>query len=173
MYKWEKKPGVWHGDVRGSETVTLDSIISLIRTTNPWSICYTIRHVPSKTLHKFGTLSCASVSNGIRTSNVANSLMEAINIYVDSIISNLPTCTACHTELREQLKVDSICSEVMIMCQSGWPEHSTLNAVLRQYWWERSVLTVHTQSQHTCDILNNAKQCSGESAWWESGNGEV
>lgn len=36
-----------------------------------------------------------------------------------------------------------LCVKVNVELEkNGWPENSTLNAVLRQYWWERAVLIV-------------------------------
>lgn len=103
---------------------------------------YTIHHVPGKTLLTADTLSRAPVNSSIRSSNAAKSLMEDTNIYVHSIMCNLPASATYLAELRDQLKADSTCSQVMAMCQSGWPEYSTLDAVLKQYWRERAVLTV-------------------------------
>lgn len=103
---------------------------------------YTIHHVPGKTLLTADTLSRAPVHNSTRASRTASSLMEDTNIYVNSIMCNLPASDTYLAELREQLKADSTCSQVMAMCQSGWPESSALNAVLKQYWKDRAMLTV-------------------------------
>lgn len=103
---------------------------------------YTIHHVPGKTLLTADTLSRAPVNSSTRDSNIANSLMEDTNIYVNSIMSNLPASDTYLAELREQLQADSTCSQVMAMCQSQWSEYSTLSTVLKQYWRERAFLTV-------------------------------
>ncbi|KAJ8404555.1 hypothetical protein AAFF_G00338220 [Aldrovandia affinis] len=51
-------------------------------------------------------------------------LMESTNIYVDSIMENLPVSVSYLDNLREHLKTDNMCSAVMQMCQDGWPEYN-------------------------------------------------
>ncbi|ROI15591.1 hypothetical protein DPX16_2538 [Anabarilius grahami] len=58
-------------------------------------------------------------------------LMEETNIYVDSVIANLPASETYLSELREQLSADSVCAEVMKYCIEGWPDRSRLDALLR------------------------------------------
>lgn len=103
---------------------------------------YTIHHVPVKALLTADTLTRVPVNNSDTASRVAKNLMEDTNIYVDNIMSNLPASPAYLAELREQLKPNITCSQLMTMCQTGWPDYSTLSGVLRQYWRERAVLTV-------------------------------
>ncbi|KAJ8409984.1 hypothetical protein AAFF_G00210250 [Aldrovandia affinis] len=44
-------------------------------------------------------------------------LMESTNIYMDSIMENLPASVSYLDNLREHLKTDNVCSAVMQMCQ--------------------------------------------------------
>lgn len=50
---------------------------------------YTIFHTPGKSLTSADTLSCAPLTNAVTRSD--NNLMEKTNIYVDSMLENLPT----------------------------------------------------------------------------------
>ena len=68
-------------------------------------------------------------------------LMESTNIYVDCIIGNLPASPSYIDNLKEQLKADSVCSRVMMLCREGWPAHEKQESVLN-YWLERATLTV-------------------------------
>ena len=71
-----------------------------------------------------------------------NELMESTNIYVDCIIGNLPASPSYIDNLKEQLKADSVCSRVMMLCREGWPAHVKQESVLKNYWLERATLTV-------------------------------
>lgn len=91
-------------------------------------------HVAGKNLLTADTLSRAPLRAG---------LMESTNIYVDSIMENLPVSTTYMDTLRENLRADSACSAVMKMCRDGSPESSSCTGLLRLYWAERAFLTVH------------------------------
>lgn len=70
-------------------------------------------------------------------------LLEDTNIYVVSVISDIPVHGDYLSCLREHLQADSTCSVLMKYCTDGWPDKSRLHGVLRCYWAERAVLTVH------------------------------
>ena len=71
--------------------------------------------------------------------------MADTNIYVDEIIKSLPASSMYITQLKEQLKTDSICSEVMSFSQRGWPDYSHLTGPIKTYWPHRDTLTVHDE----------------------------
>uniref|UniRef100_A0A3B1IFN4 Gypsy retrotransposon integrase-like protein 1 n=1 Tax=Astyanax mexicanus TaxID=7994 RepID=A0A3B1IFN4_ASTMX len=101
---------------------------------------YTITHVPGKSLTTADTLSRAPLKSG----GVADDgQWEETNIYVDSVLANLPSSEAYMSELRKQLCADSICSEVMRYCAEGWPDCSRLDSLVRPNWAERAVLSTH------------------------------
>ena len=68
--------------------------------------------------------------------------MESTYIYVDAVIEGLPVSPMCVENLKEQLKVDSVCPRVMTLCSEGWPAHAKQEPVLKNYWLEQATLTV-------------------------------
>lgn len=103
---------------------------------------YSIYHTPGKDLLTADTLSRAPVSQGANSSESDKSLMEDTNIYVDSILKTIPASPTYLSKIKEQLEEDSVCTEVMTLCQQGWPDHSQLSGPVKAYWPERAVLTV-------------------------------
>ena len=101
---------------------------------------YTISHVAGKDLWTADTLSRAPLR--AEATRADNELMESTNIYVDSIMDNLPVSATYMDTLRENLRADSVCSAVMKMCQDGWPDNSSCTSLLKLYWAERAYLTV-------------------------------
>ena len=77
-----------------------------------------------------------------RMSTEEQGLMESTNIYVDAVIEELPVSPMYVENLKEQLKVDSVCSRVMTLCSEGWPAHAKQEPVLKNYWLEQATLTV-------------------------------
>ncbi len=102
---------------------------------------YTVNHVPGKSLWTADTLSRAPLKTA--RAHTDTSLLEDTNIYVDSVISNIPVSGDYLSSLREHLKADSTCSALMEYCTGGWPDQSQLQGELRHYWPDRAVLTVH------------------------------
>lgn len=105
---------------------------------------YSITHTPGKALFTADTLSRAPVEMD-SDSKAAADLMADTNIYVDEIIRSLPASPAYITQLKEQLKTDSTCSEVMSLCQRGWPDYSHLTGPIKAYWPHRDTLTIHDE----------------------------
>ncbi|XP_054871220.1 uncharacterized protein K02A2.6-like [Amphiprion ocellaris] len=103
---------------------------------------YSISHTPGKALFTADTLSRAPVSQESDSQATAELLADT-NIYVDEIIKSLPASSMYITQLKEQLKTDSICSEVMSFCQRGWPDYSRLTGPIKVIWPYRDNLTVH------------------------------
>lgn len=69
---------------------------------------YTMSHVAGKDLLTVDTLSRAPLR--VETTRVENELTESTNIYVDSIMDNLPASSTYMDTLRENLRADSVCS---------------------------------------------------------------
>ncbi|KAJ8380840.1 hypothetical protein SKAU_G00016180 [Synaphobranchus kaupii] len=99
-----------------------------------------ISHVPGKSLWTADTLSRAPLRNNAASAD--DELMESTNIYVDSVMEQLPASASYLDSLREHLKADSVCSSVMRMCQDRWPEFSCCNRHEKLYWGECAFLTV-------------------------------
>lgn len=102
---------------------------------------YKISHVPGKSLWTADVLSRAPLPAS--KDNTNEELMESTNIYVDNIVEHLPASQSFLDNLREHLKTDSVCSNVMRMCQDGWPESSRCTGPEKLYWSERAYLSVH------------------------------
>lgn len=105
---------------------------------------YSITHTPGKALFTADTLSRAPVIQD-PDSKATEELLADTNIYVDEIINSLPASPMYITQLKEQLKTDSICSEVMSFCQRGWPDYSHLTGPIKMYWPHRDTLTVYDE----------------------------
>lgn len=68
-------------------------------------------------------------------------LMESTNIYVDSIMVNLPGSASYLDNLTEHLAANSVGSSIMKMCQYGWTDNSSCSGPLELSWPERAFLT--------------------------------
>lgn len=101
---------------------------------------YNIMHTPGKSLTTADTLSRSPLRDGVRRPD--SDLMEDTNIYIESVLDNLPTSDAYLTELREQLCADSVCY-VMKYCVEGWPDRNQLQGPVKHYWHKRTALSVH------------------------------
>lgn len=105
---------------------------------------YFITHVSGKSLTTASTLSCTPVLSSGRRAD--GELMEDTNIYVNTLIENLPASDHYRRELREQLGAESVCSELLRHCIEGWPDPCRLDWTLKHYWTETVLLTVHEGS---------------------------
>ncbi|XP_042072880.1 uncharacterized protein K02A2.6-like [Haplochromis burtoni] len=101
---------------------------------------YTVQYAPGKSLWTADTLSRSPLKKPMNLSD--KELMESTDIYVDSIVANMPVSSSYMQTLKEQLKSDSVCARVMDMCTEGWPEHAKQEPLLRNYWPDRATLTV-------------------------------
>ncbi|XP_061127410.1 uncharacterized protein K02A2.6-like [Syngnathus typhle] len=105
---------------------------------------YSISHTPGKALLTADTLSRAPV-NQETDSKATEELLNDTNIYVNEIVKNLPASSTYITQLKEEQKNDSVCSELMSFCQRGWPDYSRLIGPIKAYWPHRDTLTVHDE----------------------------
>jgi len=94
-------------------------------------------------------------------SKAAADLMADTKIY-DEIVRSLPASPTYITQLKEQLKTDSTCFEVMSFCQRGWPDYSHLTGPIKTYWPHRDTLSVHDKLllKSTSDSYHYAQLCS-------------
>lgn len=112
--------------------------------------------------------------------------MEDTNIYIESVLDNLPTSDAYLTELREQLCADSVCY-VMKYCVEGWPDRNQLQGPVKHYWQKRTALSVHDglllrgtrlvmPANMRSDVLEKihkghqgvvkCRELAGQTVWW-------
>lgn len=75
---------------------------------------YNATHVPGKSLTSANTLSRAQLKDSRITDG--DSLMEETNVYADTVITSLPDSETYLSELRDQLRADSVCTQVMDIC---------------------------------------------------------
>lgn len=99
-----------------------------------------IYHVPGTSLWTTDTLSRAPLPADKNNTN--DELMESANIYVNNIVEHLPASQSFPDNLRVNLKTDSVCSNVMRMCQDVWPESSWCTGTEKLYWSEQVYLSV-------------------------------
>ena len=97
---------------------------------------YTISHVPGKLLHTADTLSRAPLPTTIHP----DSLQEEVEVFVESLVSNLSTTEDRLQGYGEAQADDS--KEVMQFCKDGWPNRCPANTSLIPYWRIRSQLSV-------------------------------
>lgn len=90
---------------------------------------YHVTHVPGKSLTTADALSWVPLKDGGTTDG--DSLMEETNIYVDSVITSLPASETYLSELRDQLRADSVCAQSR--STDGWPDRSRLDTLVRPY----------------------------------------
>uniref|UniRef100_A0A1A7X3E1 Gypsy retrotransposon integrase-like protein 1 n=1 Tax=Iconisemion striatum TaxID=60296 RepID=A0A1A7X3E1_9TELE len=154
---------------------------------------YTISHTPGKALLTADTLSRAPVNHNPDCES-ATELLEDTNIYVNEIVRTLPASRTYLAQLKEQLKRDDICSDVMSHCQRGWPDYSHLTGPIKTYWPHRDTLTVHEDlllkgtrlvipSALRISVLTalheghqgmvRCKERARESVWWPGLSGEI
>ncbi|KAK7882125.1 hypothetical protein WMY93_028299 [Mugilogobius chulae] len=101
---------------------------------------YNVQYAPGKSLWTADTLSRSPLKTKLTQSD--KDLMENTDIYVDSVVSNMPISSSYMQTLKEQLKMDSVCAHVMDMCTQGWPDHAKQEPLLKNYWPDRATLTV-------------------------------
>lgn len=101
---------------------------------------YTVSHIQGKNLRTADTISPAPLSASTITEN-DKELTESTNIYVDSIMVNLPGSASYLDNLRGHLAADSVGSSVMKMCQDGWTDNSSCSGPSKLSWPARAFLT--------------------------------
>ena len=88
---------------------------------------YTISHVPGKLLYTAGTLSRAPLPTTVHP----DSLQEEVEVFVESLVSNLST-TEDRLQGNGEAQADDF-KEVMQFCKEGWPNRCRANTYLIPY----------------------------------------
>ena len=101
---------------------------------------YTISHVPGKSLVVADTLSRAPVTK--HTSEHDKRQNEEIELYVNSVLSEVPASDKRLEEIRERQREDEVCRQMVIYCKDGWPERASCPEALKAYWSERNEITL-------------------------------
>ena len=101
---------------------------------------YTISHVPGKSLVVADTLSRTPVTKHI--SEHDNRQNEEIELYVNSVLSEVPASDKRLEEIRERQREDEVCRQMVTYCKDGWPERASCPEALKAYWSERNEITL-------------------------------
>ena len=123
---------------------------------------YTISHVPGKSLVVADTLSRAPVTKHI--SEHDNRQNEEIELYVNSVLSEVPASDKRLEEIRERQREDEVCRQMVTYCKDGWPERASCPEALKAYWSERNEITlVKSILMKGCRIIIPSKPEKSES----------
>ena len=99
---------------------------------------YTISHVPGKMLYTADTLSRAPVDSADKTT-----LVDAeTEMFVQTILSQLPVSTSRLDDFRKAQNDDSTCSQLSKFCKEGWPSSHELSGELCRYFTVKDHLSV-------------------------------
>ena len=100
---------------------------------------YTISHVPGKELVTADTLSRAPVESPPSQSGGD----EEINLYVDSVLAQLPASDIRLREIRERQEEDEVCQQLTEYTREGWPDRHRLPSAVKPYWSVRGEITMN------------------------------
>ena len=99
---------------------------------------YTICHVPGKELYTADALSRAPLSAS------GDPQTEHIEQFVHTVVSALPASTDRLQKYRTAQLTDSVCADLIQLCQNGWPKHKRqVPEKLQPYWPVRGELTLN------------------------------
>lgn len=104
---------------------------------------YDVIHIPGKELNTPDALSRAPISEGGRDTKKQELETDA---YVSSVVQSLPATRNCLDRIRDELKNDSVCAELIRYISTEWPqEKSQVSDSVRPYWNLRGELTVNEE----------------------------
>ncbi|KAL5010683.1 hypothetical protein ScPMuIL_012988 [Solemya velum] len=103
---------------------------------------YSIHHVPGKELYTADALSRAPIAGTLN--KVEEEFVDAVEMYVDSIVQQIPATGPGLEEIRMNLETDPVCKVITEYCLNGWPgyEKPSITTVTRPYWQIRDELSV-------------------------------
>ena len=101
---------------------------------------FSMSHVPGKELVLADTLSRVPVSNA---SMDDKQFQQEVEVFVDSIIHQLPASEQGLHNIMEHQHADETCQQLVEFCRKGWPSRSCLRRALKSYLPVSNELTVH------------------------------
>lgn len=101
---------------------------------------YEISHVPGKQFVTPDTLSRMPCANN--ATDAESALMEDTNIYLAQIRQSFPASKSRLEVIRQELKKDSICSQIMRFHEHGWLRTVQTDDKPRPYWLERNTISI-------------------------------
>ena len=145
---------------------------------------YSISHVAGKDLCTADTLSRAPLSD---PDPLVQQLQQDVQAYVNLIVENFPATEAKIKEIIQAQGEDAVCQKIKSFCQSGWPNKSELESVVKPYVIVKNELSIvrgillrgkHIviPSKLQMDILNRlhsghqgiskCRQLAQQHVWW-------
>ena len=113
---------------------------------------YEVVHVPGKELYTADALSRAP-STPAQDARVVEEV-EEVQLFANAVTTALPASEDRLTAYRKAQQEDTVCSQLMEYCRSGWPGRHKLYPEARQYWEHRGNLTVvNDLLLHGCRIV--------------------
>ena len=101
---------------------------------------YTIHHVPGKLMYTADALSRAPL---VETDDPTD-LPDEVVTFIATVVSMLPATEQRLESYRQAQAQDTICTQVMDYCKSGWPKkQSAIPSSIVPYWTVRNFLTIH------------------------------
>ena len=100
---------------------------------------YFISHVAGKDLCTADTLSRAPLSD---PDPLAQQLQQDVQAYVNLIVENFPATDAKIKEIIQAQDEDAVCQKIKSFCQSGWPNKSELESMLKPYAIVKNELSI-------------------------------
>ena len=100
---------------------------------------FTISHVPGKDLTIADTLSRAPTATA---SDTDISFCQDTDMFVNTVMSCLPTTDRRFKEVRQKQDEDEVCQQIRKYCISGWPDKHSVPSTLKPYFSVSSELTV-------------------------------
>ena len=119
---------------------------------------YEVVHVPGKELYTADALSRAP-STPAQDARVVEEV-EEVQLFANAVTTALPASKDRLTAYRKAQQEDTVCSQLMEYCRSGWPGRHKLYPEARQYWEHRGNLTVvndlllHAWLSYRCSKTN-------------------
>ena len=92
---------------------------------------YSIHYVPGKELYTPDTLSRAPLPTQLDT--LECKALEETEMFVQTIIESLPAHNDRLNEYRKNQATDTICSQLITFCQSGWPTQKP-KGLISKFW---------------------------------------
>ena len=90
---------------------------------------YSISHVPGKTFYIPDTLSRAPLNTPD-----ANGVEKDTETFMQAVIAGIPASKDYLEDYRKAQSQDTVCSQLMEFCRSGWPSHRQLRGDINKYW---------------------------------------
>ena len=100
---------------------------------------FTISHVPDKDLVIADALSTAPTTEASESDRF---FQKEADCFVNAVVESLPATETQLQRIRQHQEDDKACQQIVLYCQSGWPDKQHLPAVARPYYSVASEISV-------------------------------